>query len=159
MLKLIGLIMLRAMNTQPIDALPDRISQAAPWWIGLGITGVTVTLAAGSGPLLACFALIGIGADADIARRLREAQAVQDSARLASGMESARRGTPSIVAGFVRRMDAAMYLLLLSFAWASLLHLAGQSSDPAAARWWLAVDLAAAAVLGLGYVRVVRRQG
>ena len=147
--------MLKAMSLQPIDALPNRISRAAPWWIGLGITGVTVTLAIGSGPLLTCFALIGVGADADIARRLREARAFQQERQ---GVESLRRVSPSIVAGFVRPIHAAMYLLLLSFAWASLLDLAGQASDPAAARWWLAVDLAAAAVLGYGYSRLARRQ-
>ena len=153
MLKLASLIKLRAMSLQPTDALPDRISQAAPWWIGLGITGVTITLASGSGPLLASFALIGIGADADIARRLRETRAVQGEA---SGRDSARRATPSFFAGFVRRLHAALYLLLLSFAWASMLHLVDYSSNPETARWWLAADLAAAVVLGLGYYRVAR---
>jgi hypothetical protein len=159
LLKLTGLIMLRAMSLQPTDALPHRLSRAAPWWIGLGITGVTVTVASGSGPLLTCFALIGIGADADIARRLREARAAQREALgITQGIQSPRRVTPSVVAGFVRPIHAAMYLLLLSFAWASLLHLAGQATDPAAARWWLAIDLAAASVLGYGYSRLARRQ-
>jgi hypothetical protein len=147
--------MLRAMSLQHIDALPNRIGRAAPWWIGLGITGVTVTLASGSGPLLTCFALIGVGADADIARRLREARAFQAESQ---GIESPQRMTPSVVACFVRPIHAAMYLLLLSFAWASLLHLTGQATDPATARWWLAIDLAAASVLGYGYSRLARRQ-
>jgi hypothetical protein len=159
LLKLTSLIMLRAMSLQPTDALPQRISQAAPWWIGLGITGVAIIVSSGSGPLLTCFALIGIGADADIARRLREARAAQGEALgMAEGIESPRRVTPSVVAGFVRPIHAAMYLLLLSFAWASLLHLAGQATDPATARWWLAIDLAAASVLGYGYSRLARRQ-
>ena len=114
------------------------------------ITGVAITLSSGSGPLLVSLALIGIGSDADIGRRLREAMATQ-------GDDLPRGMNPSIVAGFVRRIHAAMYLLLLAFAWASMLHLAGQAVDPAAARWWLAIDLAAATVLGFGYSRLVRR--
>ena len=140
------------MGIQHIDALPNRISRAAPWWIGLGITGVTVTLASGSGPLLVSLALIGIGSDADIARRLREAIA-------AKGDNVPRGVNPSIVAGFARRIHAAMYMLLLAFAWASMLHLAGQATDPATARWWLAIDLAAASVLAFGYSRLARRHG
>ncbi|QDV72242.1 hypothetical protein K2D_03680 [Planctomycetes bacterium K2D] len=142
--------MLGVMHHPYTDALPDRISQAAPWWIGIGITGVAITLSSGSGPLLASFALIGIGSDADIARRLREAIAAQ-------GDDLPRGMNPSIVAGFVRRFHAAMYLLLISVAWAAMLHLSGQSSDPDTARWWLASDLAAATVLGFGYSRLARR--
>jgi hypothetical protein len=149
--------MLRVMHLPHSDALPDRISQAAPWWIGIGIAGVTITLASGSGPLLASFALVGIGSDADIARRLREAVAAQGD-DLPPGMNPPPGVNPAFVAGMARRVHAGMYLLLVAFAWAAMLHLAGQATDPAAARGWLAIDLAAATVLGFGYSRLARRQ-
>ncbi len=144
--------MLGDMHLPHTDALPDRISQAAPWWIGIGITGVAITLSSGSGPLLASLALVGIGSDADIARRLREAITAQGD-DIPPGMN------PAVVAGMVRRVHAGMYLLLVAFAWASMLHLAGQSVDPTAARCWLAIDLAAATALGVGYSRLARRHG
>lgn len=138
------------MGIPHIDELPDRLNQAAPWWIALGVIGVAITLTSGSGPLLASVTLIGIGSDADLARRLREA--------IAAEADDAPHGASvAFVAGFIRRVHAAMYLLLLTLAWASLLHLAGQSVDPASARWWLAGDLMTSAVLGLGYFRLVRR--
>ncbi|WP_146444082.1 hypothetical protein [Botrimarina colliarenosi] len=138
------------MGIPHIDELPDRLSHAAPWWIALGVTGVAITLTSGSGPLLSSVALIGIGSDADISRRLREA--------IASDVNNASSDSQAAaVAGFVRRVHVGMYLLLLAFAWASLLHLSGQSVNAGEARWWLAGDLAASAVLGLGYARLSRR--
>ncbi len=142
--------MLEAMGIPHINELPDRLNQAAPWWIALGVTGVAIALTSGHGPLLASITLIGIGSDADLTRRLH--QAIADHGDDAPSDESI-----ALVAGFTRRVHAGMYLLLLTFAWASLLHLAGQDADPAGARWWLAGDLFASAVLGLGYTRLVRR--
>jgi len=132
--------------------IAQSAAKAAPWWIAIGVTGVAVAVLSGQAPLLASLALIGIGSDADLARRLREAMDAQGD--LAGG------GHPAVVAGFVRRVHAGMYAVLVFFAWASLLHLTGSDNDPSgAARWWLAADVAGAAVLALGYARLARRHG
>ena len=131
-------------------------AKAAPWWIALGVIGVAVAILTGSAPLLASLTLIGIGSDADLARRLREA--------LASEGDLAEASNPALVAGFVRRLHAAMYVVLLNvvlivFAWSSLLHLTGRAADDDASRWWLAADLAGSAILAFGYARLARRHG
>ncbi|MEQ8848391.1 hypothetical protein [Botrimarina sp.] len=137
------------MHLPTAETLNHRLSSAAPWWIGLGLTGVAVTLAGGESPLLSSLALVGIGSDADIARRLREAQAA--SVGEPHGVD------PAVVAGVVRRVHAAMYAGLIVFAWASLLHLAGDSEAATPVRYWLAADVAVAAFLAIGYTRLARR--
>lgn len=133
-------------------AFEQTTAKVAPWWIALGVTGVAIAAMTGNAPLLLSMTLIGMGSDADLARRLREAMAAES--------ELSRASNPAVIAGFVRRVHAAMYGVLLFFAWASLLHLTGQSGGSEdGARWWLAGDVAAAAVLGLGYVRLARRHG
>ncbi|QDT70663.1 hypothetical protein MalM25_36180 [Planctomycetes bacterium MalM25] len=126
-------------------------AKAAPWGIALGVTGVAVAVLTGNAPLLASLTLIGLGSDADLARRLREAIAAED--------DLAEASNPALVAGFIRRVHAAMYLLLVVFAWASLLHLTGQSAEGLdGARWWLAGDLAGSAAMAFAYARLARRQ-
>ncbi|MEO0530771.1 MAG: hypothetical protein AAF266_09395 [Planctomycetota bacterium] len=143
-------------HASPSDAFANATAKAAPWWIGLGVIGVAVAIMAGPAPLLASLTLIGIGSDADLARRLREAIASEDDA---FGESLRRAADPALVGGFVRRVHAAMYVLLVVFAWASLLHLAGGAGAVSTDRWWLAGDLAASAVLALGYARLARRFG
>lgn len=143
-------------HAEPTDAFANATAKAAPWWIGLGVIGVAVAVLSGSAPLLASLTLIGIGSDADLARRLREAMASEDDA---FGESLRRAADPALIGGFVRRVHAAMYVLLVVVAWASLLHLAGQTDGLTTARWWLAGDLAASAVLALGYSRLARRHG
>lgn len=127
-------------------------AKAAPWWIALGVTGVAVAILTGNAPLLASLTLIGLGSDADLARRLREA--------LAAEGDLAEASNPALVAGFVRRLHAAMYVVLVVFAWASLLHLTGEpGGESAASRWWLAGDLAGSAAMAFGYARLARRHG
>ncbi len=131
------------------DAFAHTTAKAAPWWIAIGVTGVVIALLSGKAPMLASLALIGIGSDADLARRLREALAAEGDRIAASN--------PAIAAGMVRRVHAAMYLVLAAFTWASLLHMTGQ--DDQVARWWLAGDLTAGALLAFGYARLARRHG
>lgn len=137
------------------QAFEQTTAKVAPWWIAIGVTGVAIGVLTGKAPLLLSLTLIGMGSDADLARRLREALAAEGELSIASN--------PALVAGFVRRVHAAMYGVLFFFAWASLLHLSlnvtGQSEGTNSARWWLAGDVAAAAVLGLGYIRLARRHG
>lgn len=139
---------METMHLPTAETLNHRLSSAAPWWIGLGLVGVAVTLAGGDSPLLASLALVGIGSDADLGRRLREARA--------ASLDEASHVDPAVVAGFVRRVHAAMYALLIVFAWASLLHLTAGHDASVAARYWLAADVAVAAFLALGYYRLTR---
>lgn len=140
------------MHLLPHNTTFEEVSaKAAPWWIALGVIGVAVAILTGNAPLLASLTLIGIGSDADLARRLREA--------LASEGDLAEASNPALVAGFVRRLHAAMYVVLIVFAWSSLLHLTGQAADDGASRWWLAGDLVGSATLAFGYARLVRRNG
>lgn len=136
-----------AFSTKP---LPDRLASAAPWWIALGVTGVAASIVSGHGPLLSSLALVGIGSDADLGRRLREALAADQPT-------SNPTVDPAAIAGLVRRVHAGMYALLIVFAWASLLHLASQSGEATMSRWWLAGDLALAAIFAFGYGRLLRR--
>lgn len=139
------------MNFPLLEApFEQTAAKAAPWWIALGVTGVAVALHTGAAPLLASVTLIGIGSDADLARRLREALAAR--AELA-----ALPGATAHVAVAARRVHAAMYVLLVALAWASLLHLIGQGPDAPVGRWWLAADLVASAALALGYARLASR--
>ncbi len=127
-------------------------AKAAPWWIALGVTGVAVAILSGAAPLLASLTLIGLGSDADLARRLREA--------LAAEGDLAQASNPALIAGFIRRVHAAMYVVLIVFAWSSLLHLTGQSAGEAiGARWWLAADLVSSVTLAFGYARLAQRHG
>lgn len=127
-------------------------AKVAPWWIAIGVTGVAIAAMTGKAPLLLSMTLIGMGSDADLARRLREAMAAEG--------ELSRASNPALIAGFVRRVHAAMYGVLFFFAWASLLHLSAQSGEASGlARWWLAGDVAVAALLALGYARLARRHG
>lgn len=141
-------------HVEPNDAFATATAKASPWWIGLGVIGVAAAILSGSAPLLASLTLIGIGSDADLARRLREAIASEDDAL---GESLRRTADPALIGGFVRRVHAAMYVLLIVFAWASLLHLAGQPDGLGTARWWLAGDLAASAIIAIGYARLARR--
>lgn len=127
----------------------EATAKAAPWWIAIGVIGVAVAVVSGQSPLLTSLALIGIGSDADLARRLREA--------LVAEGDRVQASNPALVAGLFRRVHAAMYLILVAFTWASLLHMTGQ--DASTSRWWLAGDLAAGSLLAFGYARLARRHG
>ena len=130
------------MAPDPAPLAADRLAAAAPWWIALGVAGVTLSVLGAPVPLLACLTLVGLGADADLARRFRQAVAAEGGAY---GLAS--------IGGLLRGLHAFMYATLVLVAWASLLDMAGASVS----RAWLALDVVAAAVLVAGYARLTRR--
>lgn len=136
-------------QAESANAFAQNTAKAAPWWIALGVTGVAIAILTGKAPMLASLTLIGIGSDADLARRLREALEAEGTRAVPSN--------PAVVAGFVRRVHALMYLILAAFTWASLLHMTPMDESGTFARWWLAGDLIVAAVLAFGYARLARR--
>lgn len=134
------------MAASPAPPIADRLASAAPWWIALGVAGVTLGVFGSPVPMLACLTLIGLGADADLARRFREALAAEGTA-----------GGLAAAGGLLRGLHAVMYAGLVLLAWGSLLDVADQTGGAGYARWWLTADVLVAALLLAGYLRLQRR--
>ena len=122
--------------SNPSDTSETRChaGAAAPWLILLGVAGISLALFGVPAPVLSCVLLIGLGADADLARR-------------ASMFEAVGYGW---VVGPVRSVHAVMYVGLYTIGWSAMAAVAAG----AAARTLLAIDLAISVVLLVGAARL-----
>jgi len=112
--------------------------------MAMGVAGIVVQGLGLPAPVLTCLLLVGLGADADLARRAERIR----SAALA-GDPGTRTARWAWVATPLRAAHAMLYVLLYVTAWGGL-------CDAATSTWsqvTLFADLAATAVLLLGLAR------
>lgn len=141
------------MATPTTPSTSERLASAGPWWIVLGLGGVVLSVCGAPAPLLASLTLVGMGADADLGRRLAAA------ARAATDAHPIEdEHTPLVVrfATALRWAHAVLYAVLIFAAWSALLDLASRGEGPLG-RLTLAGDLLIAALLLSGYARLCRR--
>lgn len=126
--------------TKPSDAPsseePRPLTLAAPWLMLIGVSGIGAAVLGLPVPVLTCLLLVGLGADADLARRFAHFEAA-DVGHLA---------TP------IRTLHAAMYAGLYTLAWAAMANMAHGGF----ARTLLLTDLAASLVLLVVVTRWIR---
>ena len=111
---------------------------AAPWLMLLGVLGIALALFGVPAPVLSCVLLVGLGADADLARR-------------GPMFEAAGYGW---VVGPVRSIHAVMYVGLYTVGWVAMAGVAAGAT----ARTLLAIDLCVSLVLLVGVARFAARR-
>lgn len=94
----------------------------------LGIVGIVLAAFGVPVPILTCLLLVGVGADADLARRADQM----------ASLPEATAWSP-VVTGLFRFLHAMLYAVIFVIAWASMLDLCRDFSD----RVFVAVDLLA----------------
>ncbi|MGL4512506.1 MAG: hypothetical protein ACRCT8_05395 [Lacipirellulaceae bacterium] len=135
-----------ATPSPPASTAPRRgvSAAAAPWLMTFGVVGIAAHGLGIPAPVLTCLLLVGLGADADLARRAeraREAQLLGDGANGLASWDWA--ATP------LRFAHASLYALLYVVAWGGMAAAASSFAGALA----LTADLAATFVLLLGLAR------
>lgn len=122
-------------TNNPSDT-PQPLATAAPWLMLIGVSGIGAAVLGLPVPILTCLLLVGLGADADLARRFVQFEA--------AGM--GHLATP------IRSIHAAMYAGLYTLGWAAMAGMA----HGGLARTLLLTDLAVSLVLLVFVTRLVR---
>lgn len=97
-----------------------------PWLIVFGIVGIVLAAFGAPVPILTCLLLVGVGADADLARRADQM----------ASLPEATAWSP-VVTGLFRFLHGMLYAVIFVIAWASMLDLCQSFSD----RLFVAGDL------------------
>ncbi len=133
-------------RSSPLKSVHDQSSTQSnsipktPWLIVCGIVGIVLAAFGVPVPILTCLLLVGVGADADLARRAQQM----------ASLPEATAWSP-VVTGLFRFLHGMLYAVIFVIAWASLLDLCQDFSD----RLFVAGDLVVS--IGLLVFLVKRR--